>query len=1055
MNAEYNDRIEHWIRTLKDDFYEPLGEIPFAAYPTMEQFSIAEIRELEFMPVVPGWKWGRTYEYCWFKGEITIPEKAAGERIVLDLNPGYESCVFINGAEFGTVRNSWVTMRHHYMVDNVIAIAAKVGEKFEIILETYAGQYYPEAPSLNNATGPVLPGSYQNPVKEGERITLGKSTFGIWNEEAYQLYLDVTTLHYLWKVMNESSLRAVKIEEGLEEFTKIVDFEQAKECRISDYKRARKMLRPLLESHNGSTKPVFYAIGNAHIDLAWLWPLKETDRKTERTFAAQLRHLEEYPSYRFIQSQPAIYEMCRKCYPNLFLKIKSAVKDGRWIPEGAMWVEPDTNLPSGESLVRQLLYGKAYFKSEFGVDSEILWLPDSFGYSGALPQLLKDAGVKYLVTQKIFWSYNEGEEFPYHYFAWQGIDGSSVTSFLPTSYIYQTDPEEIGNVWNGRRQRRNLDCFLLPFGYGDGGGGPTRDHIEYVLRQKDLEGGAAVKMAGPNEFFHDMDEKGGPKDIWSGELYFSAHRGTYTTQARVKANNRHCEAVLHELEFWNAISALKSGKPTYEQKEMEKLWKVLLLNQFHDILPGSGIGRVYEDSCRDVESVIHRATEEFNAVCHAMTGSKEESVLSEAQNVNCSVSILNSQGFARTELVKLPDEIEGNVVTSNNQILPVINHKVLIHVPAAGAIVLKKTKEQGAEVGIKSVTANQDLDGNWNLDNGCIHVVVNNRGEIISYVHKDSEREFASGNLNQFRLFKDVPRKFDAWDIDSNYVENEVDALTDTSVSLIVSNELEAVLLLSGELRNAGSKLRQRIVLQAGQNQIRFETEVDWNALHRLLKVSFPVNVVATEGINEIQYGYVKRPTTRSRLYDKERFEVCNHRYTALHDGSHGAAVLNESKYGISMEGNRLELSLLRASAAPEMRADNGLQCFTYAFTAWNGSFENCAVLQDAISLNAPLQVVPEIINIPSLFSVDATNIILDSMKLVEDGSGDIVIRLYESKHCDTTANIYIGIPGSICLCNILEEPKEQIFMSQTGDRQVFSLHFMPFQLRTIRIRQY
>ena len=1096
MNAEYKDRVEHWIRTLRDDFYEPVGEIHFAAHTTMEQIPLSDAEKLEYRQVEPGWKWGRTYEYCWLKGEIVLPKEAEGERIVLDLRPGYESCVFVNGREFGTVRNSWVTTRHHYLVDNVITSDAKSGEKFEILLETYAGQYYPEAPSLDNATGPVLPGSYQNPVPEGERVTLGRSTFGIWNEEAYQLYLDVTTLRSLWKTLDETSLRAAKIEEGLEEFTRIVDFEQDRALRIRDYRKAREALKPLLEAHNGSTRPTFYAVGNAHIDLAWLWPVRETERKAERTFAAQLRHLEECPEYRFLQSQPALYEMCRRCYPDLFRKIKEAAREGRWIPEGAMWVEPDTNLPSGESLVRQLLYGKAYFWKEFGVDSEILWLPDSFGYSGALPQLLKDAGVKYLVTQKIFWSYNEGEEFPYHYFAWEGIDGTSVTAFLPTSYTYQTTPEEIENVWKKRRQRRDLDSFLLPFGYGDGGGGPTRDHIEYALRQKDLEGGAAVEMKGPNEFFHDLEKKGGPSDTWSGELYFSAHRGTFTTQAKVKANNRHCEAALRELEFWNALATAEGGKAPCQQERIEELWKGLLLNQFHDILPGSGIARIYEDARREVEEVIRGAKEAAREVFRALAADRKagrdrlkEKSAEDSEGNTPVVSVMNSQGFARTEIVELPEEMEGSVVTGGGEILPVIHHKVRVHVPAAGSVVLRsmktgispsgmspgqkretdssempqgqaaKTGSFGAAAGRKSevfpgVTAEQDTEGNWILANDRIRVIVNGKGEVVSYIRKESGREFAKEPLNHFRLFKDIPRKYDAWDIDSNYEENEVEALTEASVTFLEQNDLEAVLLLTGKLPNADSALKQKIVLQAGQDQLRFETDVDWKALHRLLKVSFPVDVRTFEGVNEIQYGYVKRPTTRSRMYDKERFEVCNHRYTALFDGAHGAAVLNESKYGISMEENRMELSLLRAAAAPQMRADNERQQFTYAFTAWEGSFEDSRVVQEAIALNEPLQVVPGAIDVPGAVAIDASNIILDAMKLAEDGTGDIILRLYEAKHCDTNAKIRIRIPGTIVLCSILETQKEDETVSvraENGMQEVF-LHFAPFQVRTLRV---
>lgn len=1065
MNAENRDRIEHWIRTLKDDFYEPLSEIRFAAHTTMEQIALSEAEKLEYRPVKPGWKWGKTYEYCWLRGEIVLPPEAAREKIVLDLHPGYESCVFVNGKEFGTVRNSWVTTRHHYLVDNVIASDAESGEKFEILLETYAGQYYPEAPSLDNATGPVLPGSYQNLIPEGERVTLGRSTFGIWNEEAYQLYLDVTTLQSLWKTLDKSSLRAVKIEEGLEEFTRIVDFEQDRARRICDYRMARAVLKPLLVAHNGSTKPTFYAVGNAHIDIAWLWPILESKRKTERTFAAQLRHLEEYPDYIFLQSQPALYDMCCKCYPDLFQKIKKAAQEGRWIPEGAMWVEPDTNLPSGESLVRQLLYGKDYFQKEFGVDSEILWLPDSFGYSGALPQLLKDAGVKYLVTQKIFWSYNEGEEFPYHYFAWEGIDGTSVTVFLPTSYIYQTTPEEIESVWKNRRQRRNLDSFLLPFGYGDGGGGPTRDHIEYALRQKDLEGGAAVVIKGPNDFFHDLDEKGGPTDIWNGELYFSAHRGTFTTQAKVKANNRHCEAMLHELEFWNALVSAMGETVPCSRENIETLWKGLLLNQFHDILPGSGVARIYEDARREVENVIQRAKEATVEVFRTLAATRKDSFSEEKWNVMShsengeTISIMNSQGFARMEVVELPDKIEGTVITGEGDALPVINHKILVRVPPTGSVVLcSLARQKSVESGYfsYSVTAEQDKKGNWMLANNRIRVVINGRGEIVSFIRKESGREFAKGPLNHFRLFKDIPRKFDAWDIDSNYAENEIEALTEAKVVLLEKNDLEAVLLLTGNLQNANSLLKQKIILQAEQDHLRFETEVDWKALHRLLKVSFPVNVKTTDGVNEIQYGYVKRPTTRSRMYDKERFEVCNHRYTALFDGAHGAALLNESKYGISMEENRMELSLLRAAAAPQMRTDNELQKFTYEFTTWDGSFEDSTVVQDGIALNEPLQIIPGIVDIPSVISMDTPNIILDTVKLAEDGSGDVILRLYEAKHCDTTAKMCIRISGKITLCNILEQEllDENVQICPEEDIQEVYLHFAPFQIRTLRVKR-
>ena len=529
MKSEWRDRIGHWVRTLKDDFYQPLGEIQWEAFRTNEQLSLGEAKREQFVSVKPGFTWGNTYEYCWMKGHIQLSEEANGKRIVMNLKPDGEATLFVNDKAFGTYRASWVNEPHHYIVDNVLSRCAKGDEQFDIMMEVYAGHYYPEAPTGGCATGPVLPGSYTDKLEEGKRRTLGRCTYGIWNEDAYQLFMDVDTLGRLLEVLDKTSLRAAKIAKALEQFTLIVDFEQERDARIESYKKAREALKPVLEAENGSTMPVFYAVGNAHLDLAWLWPIAETGRKTARTFAAQLRLIEEYPEYKFIQSQPAEYEMCRKLYPELFERIKAAVKKGQWIAEGAMWVEPDTNMASGEALIRQLLYGKQYYKDVFDVDSEVLWLPDTFGYTGALPQILKGCKVNYLVTQKIFWSYNEGEQFPYHYFNWEGIDGSRIVSFLPTSYTYKTNPKQLEEVWKNRSQLQDLDAFLLPFGYGDGGGGPTRDDIEYAKREQNLEGAPRVELSDPKSFFKKMDEAGGPVNTYVGELYFNAHRGTYTS----------------------------------------------------------------------------------------------------------------------------------------------------------------------------------------------------------------------------------------------------------------------------------------------------------------------------------------------------------------------------------------------------------------------------------------------------------------------------------------------------------------------------------------------
>ena len=521
MHSEWKMRLAHWIETLKRDFYHPLGVMETSAFMTMDSLTPDEAMRQTFSSMLPGTPWGHTWEYCWLKSRIVLPEQAKGKRIVMDLQTGGESTVYVNGRAFGTYRAGWVEVPHHYIVDNQLTRCGEPGQTYDVLVEAYAGHYYPESNVGNCATGPVLPGSYTDP-KEGKlRTALGEMTYGIWNEEAYQLYMDLETLRQLCDQLDPDSLRADHVADALERSTLLIDFEQPIDGRIASYQLAREALRPVLSAVNGSTMPQFWAIGNAHLDLSWLWPMEETRRKTLRTFAAQLRLMEEYPEYRYLQSQPAAYVMCREQAPELYQRIKQAVKAGQWIPEGAMWVEPDTNMPSGEALIRQVLHGKRFFREEFGVNSVILWLPDTFGYSAALPQILNGCGVRYLVTQKIFWSYNEGDQFPYHYFTWQGMDGSKVISFLPTSYTYRTDPKELCETWKKRVQKRGLDAFLLPFGYGDGGGGPARDHIEYLRREQNLEGLPRVKAASPVQFFEEMDAMGGPRNTYAGELYFS------------------------------------------------------------------------------------------------------------------------------------------------------------------------------------------------------------------------------------------------------------------------------------------------------------------------------------------------------------------------------------------------------------------------------------------------------------------------------------------------------------------------------------------------------
>lgn len=1013
LTSEWKERIEYWIKTLKKDLFWQIGTISWESAPCEGILSLKDAEKLPFSPVEKEMIWGKEYEYRWFKGEICLPAECKGERIVLNLKPGCESTLFVNAVPFGTYRADWILEEHHYLVDNTISMCARPGEKYIIMLECYAGHFFPKAQE-NCSVGPVLPGEYETHLERG-RVSTKESSYGIWNEDAYQLLMDVETLYGLLKTLAADSLRAAKIAEALGKFTLCCDFEQEAEKRRENYRAARKLLQPLLSCKNGDTVPEFLAIGHAHIDYAWLWPCEETIRKTARTFAAQLRMMKEYPEYRFIQSQPALYLLCKKYYPDLYNEIKIAVKNRQWIPEGAMFVEPDTNLSGGESLIRQLLYGNEFFQEEFGMQSRILWLPDSFGYSGVLPQILKKSGIKYLVTQKIFWSYNEGEKFPYHYFSWRGIDGTEITSFLPTSYNYNTNPQEMNTVWKERVQVHHLEDFLIPYGYGDGGGGPARDHIEYIRRQENLEGGVRIKQGNPVSFFEKLDEKGGPSDTFCGELYFTAHRGTYTSQSRIKKLNRACETALHNLEYAGTLSLIAQNE--YPKEELDDMWKMLLINQFHDILPGSAIHKVYERTQKELEEIIERAQE--------MTFTILQTMVTPEEGIKTFVNTLPfKRNFWYCDFEKGEEE--------------------QISLTGFGCTCLRQK-----EISVKENRLAEEREEGYAVETDLIKVFISKKGEISSFILKENQKEYAAMPMNHFRLFKDVPRAFDAWDIDSNYEQQEIANACEVGSRLWINTENVCVICLEGRIGN--SFLCQQIKIEKDSPVICFETEVNWRERHKLLKVSFPTTIPALEGRNEIQFGYIRRPAVRSRNSDKEYFEVCNHKYTALCDAGAGAALLNDSKYGISMCDGRMELSLLRAPASPDFEADRGIHRFTYGFMAWNGSFEKAKVIQNGYFINVKPLEIAGCLKIPFIGNTTDENVVIETVKASMDGRGDVILRLYESVGAFTNTELMLGgWAAEVWYCDMMENKEKLIPLNE----HTCPLVFEPFEIKTLRVKR-
>lgn len=1024
LTPEWRGRIEAWQKVLERLCYRKLADASLEGFTTMERLTPHEAARRRFRRMPAGTEWGAKWEYGWFRCTVVTPKEAAGERLVLrcgdgvgfTINPSGEGRFIVNGREAGG--RDWA----HPQV--TLAHRAQPGQKFDVLMEVYAGH----GPTVWTA-GPCPEGEVTIPEPPAKQLTVPVVSLGIWEEMLYQAWLDVQTLLEVRDCVDADSLRAAEIDAGLREFTQIADLELPREAMLRWVREARARLKRLLACRNGSTAPVLYCFGHSHTDVAWLWPLMETERKCARTFATQLALMEEYPEYRFLQSQACLYEMTRRLYPELYERIRRAVRRGQWIVEGGMWVEADTNIAGGESLIRQFIHGKRFFRDEFGVDCELLWLPDVFGYSGSLPQIMAGCGVRYFSTQKIFWNYNGGEMFPYNTFWWEGIDGTKVLSHIHNDYNSQTNPATLMERWKQRVQKDGISARIVPFGWGDGGGGPTRTHLEFLRRQRNLEGAPRARIASPLEFFRREARRAKGLRSYVGELYFQAHRGTYTTQSRTKRGNRRCEFALREAEFW-ATAAKALGCFEYPVSQMDEAWKGLLLNQFHDILPGSSIRRVYEEA----ETLFARVLEAAEKVAREAAGSL-------VRKKSNSLTVFNSLCWPRSVLVKLPSDMRGAALDGRALAVQRVGDAryTELVVPACGAVGLRAAEPGKAENSIR-------VDCHT-MENECLRAEFNDRGEITSLMDKATGQQWAAGPMNQFRMFKDVPRAFDAWDIDSTYEAMDVELFGRAEVDVVAAGPLVGVLRIRRVLDR--STLVQEIWLRRNSRQLEFRTAIDWRQKHRLLKVCFPTTVHAKEALHEIQFGHLRRPAHRSRPYDADRFEVVNQKWTALVEENRGAAVLNDCKYGVNVFGGSINLTLLRATLAPDMTADQGSHEFAYAFTFWNGPFIESGVVREGYELNTPVVAIGGEAQLPSLFELDAPNVILEALKAAEDGSGDVVVRLYEAYRATTrcTLRTTLEVAGA-WQTNMLEERRGPVAVR---DGQIV-LRFRPFEIKTVRL---
>ena len=983
IGRQWNDRLKIWAAQFEKHYLKQTKPLDVSWYTTMEHLPFAEAVKGDFVHLPVGTAWGKKWEYAWFHTQVVVPDALKGERLVFTLKTAPEMLVWVNGVEAGAIdkKHTYITLTRN----------AVPGTVYDIYAEGYAGHGV-----RNEGAGIVAVGEEPVPEPPAAQVTVGKSYYAVWNEPLFQVAMDYLTLYQLALKLPEKSLRTMKIADGLKKFTYIADFELPEPQLTESVVKAGEVLKPLLACKNGSTAPDYTVFGQSHLDMAWLWPVEETMRKTARTYSNQLALMEEYEDYLFMLCEPPILEYLKSLYPNVYERVKEKVAQGKFCPEGALWIEFDTNMPSGESLIRQVARGKRWYRQELGVDSKMAWMPDTFGFNAALPQILSKCQVPYFATQKLVRQDPECDPFPYNIFWWEGMDGSKVLSHLFKKNNANFNSGDLITRWEEDRiQQENIDSFMFPFGFGDGGGGPTREMVEMAARCADLEGAPRCHMEHPVKFFerlHDVE------NTYCGELYLAWHRGTLTSQAKTKQYLRWAESALRRVEFFLSRQLISGGEmPENWQARLEELWKTLLFNQFHDVATGASIARVHE-----------RAEAELQNVCRGSDQLISE-ILGHVEQKGSKFIVFNTMSW---------DRICCGVT-----------------IPAQGSAMV----DHDAQVANPVQACYLEAEDCYELAN--VHMIcrVNSRGELISVKRPGSETEYLAGKGNRLLMYKDVNTCYDAWEMGSMYENVPVALDEDVSVSL-QRWPGRAVLQIQRKLHD--STWKQEIILTADAPYLSFETQVDWQEKHKLLKVAFPVNTYAREAIHEIQFGYVKRPTHNSRQHDKDQYEVSNHRYTALTDGAVGAAVLNGGKYAVSTHDNEIRLTLLKSAMMPDQNADRGLQQIHYAFYPFDGAFAHSDVLHYAAELNEPMISIGQMDQVGPIFLADKNNIIVETVKPADIHENALMVRVYEAMgmqtDCAFTAHANVK---SVEETDMLEENARNVDLSR--------VHFGPFEIKT------
>ncbi len=1016
----HKKHIEMFLNRIKGDIYQETIPLQAEYGASKAPVKFKDRLKLKYKTIKEGESWGKTWDSAWFRMQAIVPKSWKGREIALNLNLSGESmlfdgkgvpvCAFSSGSVFSNL-----FIRERY----VFPKAAKGGEKLDLWIEAAANCLF----GVLLDTEPRLDTPHPYGHYEGIARTMRLAVF---NREVWQLQNDVEVLYQTLCTLPENDYRAMKLLHALNDAVCI--YHENPE----NASRARGKLKEILALPAAASALSVYAVGHAHIDVGWLWPVRETVRKAARTFANQLRLMDLYPDYIFGASQPQLYQFVKDHYPELYAKIKKQVKAGRWELQGGMWVEADCNLISGESMVRQFLHGKNFFMEEFGVDVRNLWLPDVFGYSAAMPQIIKRAGCDSFLTQKLSWS--QINTFPHNTFRWIGIDGTEVLTHFPPENTYNSEvlPNGLLPAQNRFKENGFLDKFLCLFGIGDGGGGPTPEHLERLERQKNLEFSPKVVCKRADDFFRELEEQKDKLAKWDGELYLEYHRGTLTTQARTKRWNRKNEQMLTAVEFLASHLPLKE----YPSAELDRDWKTLLLNQFHDIIPGSSIRLVYETTEKEHGQIHESCLKLLEQTAKKLFRAKADSLV-----------LVNTLSCNYRGLVELPekwascrvlDEIGKEIATQteNGRIFASVN------LPGSSFSTLRK----GGKIKEKTEKPGRSLV----LENQLIRYEFSRNGTLLKAFDKEAGREVLSAPANIFSLYHDHPNDYEAWDIDLYYEKEFIEVLQAEKAVRTTDGGICSGLEFS--YRHDDSVMCQKVILTHDSKRLDFVTTVEWHEARKLLRVAFPVDVRAQEATFDIQYGAIRRPTHDNTSWDAAMFEVAGQRYADLSEAHYGAALLNDCKYGYKVKGNVIDLALLRSPKYPDFDADLGHHEFTYSFLPHTGSLAESTVQSEAAALNrAPLVFAGySAEKMTPVCRLEAEGLSLEVVKKAEK-ENCLVVRVVETKGENSHGVLVLREKNArLCETNLIEWEEGA---EQKGKDGRYPLSLKPFEIKTYKIR--